>query len=61
MLFIEGKNKDQETPLHFACQFCHLPIVEYLVEKDANIEAKDEDKRTPLHCTCEQCHLLIVG
>ena len=31
------------TALHIACLNGHLPIVEYLIEKGANIEAKDKN------------------
>ena len=37
------------TTLHFACLRGNLQVVQYLVEKGANIEAKDWDKNTPLH------------
>ena len=48
------------TPLHYACQEGHLPIVEYLISKGANIEAKGEIEMTPLHYACQEGHLPIV-
>ena len=43
--YIEAKQKDgnQPTPLHFACENGHLPIVKYIIEKGAKIEAKDRN------------------
>lgn len=29
----EGDEQDQQTPLHLAALFGHLPVVEYLVEE----------------------------
>ena len=49
-----------KTSLHWACACGHLPIVEYLISKGANIEAKDGDGWTPLHYGCERCKLPIV-
>ena len=43
-------DKDQRTPLHLACSNGNLPIVQYLIEKGANIEAKTYmHQDTPLH------------
>ena len=39
----------KETPLHTACLNGRLPIVQYLIEKGADIEAKNQEKKTPLH------------
>ena len=46
---IDIKGNYEYTPLHYAVQECHLPIVEYLISKGANIEAKDEGGWSPLH------------
>ena len=46
---INAKDTDEQTPLHIACEKGHLPIVEYLLEKGADIEAKDKWQNTPLH------------
>ena len=43
--------------LHAACLNGHLPIVQYLIEKGANIEAKTNDQYTPLHFACLNSHL----
>ena len=50
-----------DTPIHTATQYGHLPIVQYLVDKqnvDPNIQGYR--KRTPLHIACEFNHLNIV-
>ena len=46
---IEVKHVDQRTPLHFACNNGHLPIVQYLIEKGANIEELDAQVRPTLY------------
>ena len=47
--------------ISFPSPFLSLPIVQYLIEKGANIEAKDGySKNTPLHLACENNHLEIV-
>ena len=48
------------TCLHSASHIGSLPIVQYLIEKDANLEEKDFEKRTPLHVASEFGHLAIV-
>ena len=42
-------DSDKKTPLHYACEEGHLPIVKYLISKGANIEARDKDEKTALH------------
>ena len=34
---------------HFACEKGHLQIVQYLIEKGANIEEKDQRRQPPFH------------
>ena len=38
---IDIKGRDGKTPLHYACLYGHLPIVEY-ISKGENIEANNE-------------------
>ena len=49
-----------ETPLHIACNQGYLSIVQYLIEKGANIEAKDKYQQTPLHIACQNNNLPVV-
>jgi len=48
------------TPLHYAAQYGHLSVVEYLVNQKADINAKDKDNRTPLHRAARYGHLSVV-
>ena len=57
---IDIRGDDERTPLHCACWLGKLPIVEYLISKDANIEAKDNLGNTPLHYASEHIHTDIV-
>ena len=58
--YIEAKEKDNWTPLHYACYNDHRPIVQYLIEKGAHIEAKDKDQCTSLYYGCKHGHFQIV-
>ena len=42
------------------CWISQIPIVQYLIEKGANIEAKGYQQKAPLHVACEKGHLPIV-
>ena len=39
----DEKDEYQRTTLHYACGSGNLPIVQFLIEKGANIEAKQKD------------------
>ena len=43
------KNECQSTPLHYACKSGDLQIVQYLIEKGANVEAQNSIGNGPLH------------
>ena len=53
-------NKDYEndkiykgnTLLHIACENDDLPLVQYLIEKKANVNAQNYQEQTPLHLAC---------
>ena len=52
---------ENDTPIHIAAKFGHLPIVQYLIEKqnvDEDINGKYE--KTALHYACEKGHYDIV-
>ena len=51
---------NQNTSLHIACSSVHFPIVQYLIEKGANIEAKDKNQHTPLYVASEEGYLPTV-
>ena len=58
------KDTNHMTPLHKACMFDHVDIVDYLIQNGANINAEDKDKRSPLllaasrNCVQVVCYLL---
>ena len=50
-----------ETPIHIAVKNVHLPIVQYLIEKqNIDKESKGQDEKTPLHYACEVDNLPII-
>ncbi|KAL1193923.1 Ankyrin repeat domain-containing protein [Cardamine amara subsp. amara] len=52
--------EDNDTALHLACLYGHLPCVQLLLERGANMEVKDEDEAIPLHDACAGGYLEIV-
>ena len=50
----------ESTILHVAAQFGHFKIVQYLIEKGANIEVQNEFHYSPLHFACLKGSLSIV-
>ena len=55
---IEGY--EEKTPLHYACEYGHLQIVEYLISKGANVNAKDKYGNHVIHYASKLGHLPIV-
>uniref|UniRef100_A0A3B3YKF5 Uncharacterized protein n=1 Tax=Poecilia mexicana TaxID=48701 RepID=A0A3B3YKF5_9TELE len=47
---------DGRYPLHYAADFGHLKVVEYLLEKGADINAKDKHELTSLMCASLEGH-----
>ena len=54
------ETKSKRSPLHIACKEGHLHMVEFFINKDANIEARDKLLKTPLHYACEYGRTLVV-
>ncbi|KFK38378.1 hypothetical protein AALP_AA3G106100 [Arabis alpina] len=52
--------EDNDTALHLACLYGHLPCVQLLLDRGANMEVKDEDEALPLHDACAGGYLEIV-
>jgi hypothetical protein len=54
------EQKSKRSPLHIAAKFGHLHLVEFFLNKGANVEARDKMLKTPLHYACEMSHILVV-
>ena len=50
---LEARDKSGNTPLMGAADRGQAEIVEYLLQKGANINAKNNDEKTALHLACE--------
>lgn len=61
---INSVDKDKYTPLHRACYSNNVEIVDYLLQKGANIAAQTEMMWQPLHSCCQwnsiDCAALLI-
>ena len=46
---VDEKDRNGQTPLHYACIYGWNRLVSFLIEKKANVNARDNFGRTPLH------------
>jgi uncharacterized protein len=46
---VNAKNDKGWTPIQMAAAFGHLDIVDFLIEKNADVNSKDNEDNTPLH------------
>lgn len=53
-------DKKRRTLLHWAAFYGFLPIVEFLVQNDAEIDFADDEGWTPLHYAAVQDHVNVV-
>ncbi len=58
--FLEARNENEKTPLHFAAQGGHKEIVELLLENGADVNAKNIALETPLHYAAAMGHKDIM-
>ncbi|KAM7254883.1 hypothetical protein ACFE04_020124 [Oxalis oulophora] len=49
---IDEPLEDGDTALHLSCLYGHLPCVQLLLERGANMEVRDEEGGIPLHDAC---------
>ena len=46
---VEARDKDGDTPLHYAAYGGNVELVNYFVDKGAKLELRDAQQKTPLH------------
>lgn len=47
-------------PIHIAAMHNHPQVIDYLVERGANVEVQCDNKCTPLHLACKKGHVKVV-
>ena len=57
---INQKDSKYGTAFHVACEYNQPTIIQYLIEKGADIEAKNSNEQTPLHLACNDDNLPII-
>ncbi|CAN9508189.1 unnamed protein product [Ophioblennius macclurei] len=63
VLTSEDASRELESgrmPLHYAADFGHKELLEYLISKGADVNAKDKHGFTPLITACYEGHLMCV-
>ena len=52
---------NRDHPIHMACKFDHLPIVQYFIEStNIDVDIKGQGGKTPLHYACEFGNISII-
>lgn len=57
---IDARDAEGRTPLHWACRGVHLEVIEYLVEKGADVNARDNNRVVPLHSLATRNHAAAI-
>ncbi|XP_062700560.1 uncharacterized protein LOC115257643 [Aedes albopictus] len=57
---VNAVDRNEYTPIHWACISGHKEVVEILISKKANVEALDQNNFTPLHLACLNDHKEVV-
>ena len=59
--YINAKDNNGATPLHWASMNGRTEVVNLLIEKGADIHVKDNDGDTPLHWASDKGHTEVVN
>jgi len=54
------KDRDRETPLHWAAERGDIEKVQELIARGANVNARDNEGDTPLHLAAQGGHMKVV-
>lgn len=49
---VDARGEDGDSPLHIACLYGQVAVVEECIRRGADVNVKDEDDSTPLHDAC---------
>jgi ankyrin repeat protein/tetratricopeptide (TPR) repeat protein len=47
--FVEARDNDGDTPLHYAAYGGNVELINYLIDKGAKLDLQDRQRKTPLH------------
>ena len=56
---INSINKDEETPLHIACQFSSIEIIKYFILHGCDINAKNKYGKTIMHYAVQNINITL--
>lgn len=51
---VNQRDRDNNTPLHWACQESHFDIVGVLMSRNAAVDPVNDLQSTPLHYACRE-------
>jgi hypothetical protein len=58
---VNAKNKDRDTPMHWACSGGNVEVIRLLQVASADVLARNSDNTTPLHFAAADGHAEAVG
>jgi ankyrin len=58
---VNRANIDGRTALHYAAANNRVAVIQFLVDRNANVSATDANKFTPLHVAAKAGHQVVVG
>lgn len=57
---VNQRDRDNNTPLHWACQESHFDIVGVLMSRNSAVDPVNDLQSTPLHYACREVRLPVL-